>query len=113
MTLPRPSIAVATIKRAARHCLDRIALLKKVRLIGVRLSGFVPVGLVIPPTSGRLRSLRPLTGRVEQPRDLLRLAQVVIEVDGVLRRQHMHAHALLLQQLERLGTDPQPLQHTL
>jgi DNA polymerase-4 len=43
ITLPRPSNARATIKRAARHCLERIALLKKVRLIGVRLSGLVPV----------------------------------------------------------------------
>jgi DNA polymerase-4 len=42
MTLPRPSTAVATIKRAARHCLERIALVKKVRLIGIRLSGLVP-----------------------------------------------------------------------
>jgi DNA polymerase-4 len=40
-TLPRPSNALATIKRAAGHCLERIALLKRVRLIGVRLSGLV------------------------------------------------------------------------
>jgi DNA polymerase-4 len=43
ITLPRPSNARATVKRAARHCLERIALPKKVRLIGVRLSGLVPV----------------------------------------------------------------------
>jgi DNA polymerase-4 len=41
MTLPRPSIAALTIKRAARHCLERITLAKKVRLIGVRLSGLI------------------------------------------------------------------------
>jgi DNA polymerase-4 len=40
-TLRRPTNALATIKRAARNCLEGIALLKKVRLIGVRLSGLV------------------------------------------------------------------------
>jgi DNA polymerase-4 len=40
--LSRPSIALSTIMRAARKCLKRIALVKKVRLIGVRLSGLLP-----------------------------------------------------------------------
>jgi DNA polymerase-4 len=38
-TLRRPNNALTTIRRAARHSLERIALLKKVRLIGIRLSG--------------------------------------------------------------------------
>ena len=42
VTLPRPTSARRTIARAARECLKRIALVKKVRLIGVRLSGLVP-----------------------------------------------------------------------
>lgn len=37
-TLRRPTNALGTIRRATRHCLERIALPKKVRLIGVRLS---------------------------------------------------------------------------
>jgi DNA polymerase-4 len=41
--LPRPSSALSTIKRAARECLKHVPLVKKVRLIGVRLSGLVPV----------------------------------------------------------------------
>jgi DNA polymerase-4 len=41
--LLRPSMALSTIMRAARKCLKRIALVKKVRLIGVRLSGLVPI----------------------------------------------------------------------
>jgi DNA polymerase-4 len=44
VTLPRPSRALPTITRAARKCLEHLALVKKVRLIGVRLSGLVPVG---------------------------------------------------------------------
>jgi DNA polymerase IV len=40
--LPRPSIALSTITRAARTCLKHVALVKKVRLIGVRLSRLVP-----------------------------------------------------------------------
>jgi DNA polymerase-4 len=43
VTLARPSNALPAIMRAARECLDHIALAKKVRLIGVRLSGLVPV----------------------------------------------------------------------
>lgn len=39
VTLPRPSNASSTIMRAARDCLEHVMLLKKVRLIGVRLSG--------------------------------------------------------------------------
>ena len=54
-----------------------------------------------------------LAGRVEQPSNLLRLAQVIVEVDGILRRHHMNTHSLLLEQLERLGTNSQSLQHTL
>jgi DNA polymerase-4 len=42
-TLPRPSDALATILRAARDCLARFAITKKVRLVGVRLSGLAPV----------------------------------------------------------------------
>ena len=38
-TLRRPTNVLTTIRRAARHSLERIALLKKVRVIGVRLSG--------------------------------------------------------------------------
>jgi DNA polymerase-4 len=40
--LPRPSVALPTIMRTARECLKRIALVKKVRLIGIRLSGLAP-----------------------------------------------------------------------
>lgn len=43
VTLVRPSRALRTIAGAARQCLERVALVKKVRLIGVRLSGLVPV----------------------------------------------------------------------
>lgn len=43
VTLPRPSSAVATIARAAQECLQRVALVKKVRLLGVRLTGLFPV----------------------------------------------------------------------
>jgi DNA polymerase-4 len=43
MTLRRPSNALTTIRRAARHSLQHIALLKKVRLIGIRLSGLASV----------------------------------------------------------------------
>lgn len=43
LTLPRPSRNLPTIARAARECLEHIALTKKVRLIGCRLSGLVPV----------------------------------------------------------------------
>lgn len=43
VTLPRASDALPTIARAARTCLEHIALVKKVRLIGVRLSGLVSV----------------------------------------------------------------------
>ena len=42
VTLPCPSSARRTIARAARECLKRIASEKKVRLIGVRLSGHRP-----------------------------------------------------------------------
>jgi hypothetical protein len=66
----------------------------------------------VAPARSAPRAL-PLTGRVEQPRNLLRLAQMVIEVDGILRGQYMSTHALLLQQLERLWTNSQPLQHAL
>lgn len=38
-TLERATNAAAPLERAARQCLDRIALVKKVRLVGVRLSG--------------------------------------------------------------------------
>ena len=41
VTPPRPSSARRMIARAARECLKRIAPEKKVRLIGVRLSGLV------------------------------------------------------------------------
>lgn len=41
ITLPRPSNAVATIKWAARDCLERITMVKKVRLISIRLSHLV------------------------------------------------------------------------
>jgi DNA polymerase-4 len=37
--LARPSNALKTIEEAARHCLGRVPLVKKVRLIGMRLSG--------------------------------------------------------------------------
>lgn len=43
LTLPRPSRDFPTIARAARECLEHIPLTKKVRLIGVRLSGLVPI----------------------------------------------------------------------
>ncbi len=43
LTLPRPSSALRTIGRAAQECLKHIALLKEVRLIGVRLSGLTPL----------------------------------------------------------------------
>ncbi|OIQ73593.1 DNA polymerase IV [mine drainage metagenome] len=43
VTLPRPSSARRTIARTARECLKRIASVKKVRLIGVRLSGLAPL----------------------------------------------------------------------
>jgi len=43
VTLPRPSRALRRIARAARQRLQQIALVKKVRMIGVRLSGLVPV----------------------------------------------------------------------
>lgn len=43
VTLPRPSGAARTIAHAARECLKHIALVKKVRLLGVRLSGLVPL----------------------------------------------------------------------
>jgi DNA polymerase-4 len=38
-TLPRPTAALATVRRAAEACLERIAPAEKVRLIGIRLSG--------------------------------------------------------------------------
>jgi len=41
VTLPLPSNASSTIMRVARDCLQHLTLLKKVRLIGVRLSGLV------------------------------------------------------------------------
>jgi DNA polymerase-4 len=41
ITLPCPSSDLPTIVRAARACLERIDLVKKVRLIGIRLSGLV------------------------------------------------------------------------
>jgi DNA polymerase-4 len=40
--LSRPSNASSTITRAARECLKHVVLVKKVRLIGVRLSNLVP-----------------------------------------------------------------------
>lgn len=43
MTLRRPSLALSTIACAARECLKRFSLGKKVRLVGVRLGGLVPV----------------------------------------------------------------------
>ena len=43
VTLSRPSSALPTIMHAARGCLDDIALTKKVRLIGVGLSGLALV----------------------------------------------------------------------
>ena len=43
ITLPRPSSAARVIARAARECLKHIALVKKVRLIGFRMSGLLPV----------------------------------------------------------------------
>jgi DNA polymerase-4 len=53
VTLPRPSNALATIERAAHHCLERIALVKKVRLVGVRLSNLAAVARKRPhPTPG-------------------------------------------------------------
>jgi DNA polymerase-4 len=43
VTLPQLSSALPTIARAARECLEHIPLTKKVRLVGVRLSGLVPL----------------------------------------------------------------------
>lgn len=54
VTLTRPSRNLPTIARAARECLEHIALTKKVRLIGVRLSGLVPVA------GRRRRELSPI-----------------------------------------------------
>ncbi len=43
VTMSRPSNSPRTITHAARECLKHVALVKKVRLIGVRLSGLVPL----------------------------------------------------------------------
>jgi len=58
VALPRPSNTPQTIARAARECLKHIALVKKVRLIGVRLSGLVPLDRRRGPKRSPLRPPR-------------------------------------------------------
>ena len=44
VTLDRASIRPQTIERVALQCLEKIPLVKKVRLIGIRISGLTPIG---------------------------------------------------------------------
>jgi DNA polymerase-4 len=58
-SLPRPTNATATIQRAAVQCLERIVLAKKVRLVGVRLSGFEDDTARLAGAATRSRQRKP------------------------------------------------------
>lgn len=46
LTLPTPTADAVAIRRAATECLKRIALDRRLRLLGVRITGLEPVGMV-------------------------------------------------------------------
>jgi len=46
LTLPTPTADAVAIRRAATECLKRISLDRRLRLLGVRITGLEPVGMV-------------------------------------------------------------------
>ncbi len=125
VTLPRPSNTPRTIARAARECLKHIALVKKVRLIGVRLSGLVPLiadgvrsrAPLRPPRIDRRQSVHHHEGYPAPPNVHFRLHRKMLAAHGnryrrLQRRaaaQHISAGLPSPATLRRVGRSGAPV----